>query len=198
MKIGILDENIVKKIATDILVDRPEVISVFVEGTELIIESSDIDSLVQYLEQEHGLHLILNGGNYMIESQINEGQAETLAQQAAAKAGEVSEAGANATDSAGEEDEEDDSRNKTTAEKVKEAKEDAQNTSLGGDTKGAAIDDVRALAAKAEKAPAVVQTAFRSKEIMDILTKDPKFVDLLKNISNQSPQEQIVDLLKEV
>jgi len=194
MKIGILDENIVKKIATDILVDRPEVISVFVEGTELIIESGDINSLVRYLETEHGLHLILNGSNYMIASQINEDQAETLAQKAAAKAGEVSEAGANAANNV----EEDDSRNKTTAEKAKEAKKDAQNTSIDGDTKGAAIDDVRSLAARAKKEPAVVQTALRSKELMDILTKDPKFVDIIKNISNQSPQEQIVDLAKQL
>ena len=92
MKIGILDESVIKKIATDILVDRPEVISVFVEGTELIIKSTGINSLVEYLEKTHGLHLVVNGDSYMIASQMNEGLAQDAAN-AGARAADIASKG---------------------------------------------------------------------------------------------------------
>lgn len=98
MKIGILDESVVKKIAADILVEHPEVINVFVEGTNLTIESNDIDSLIKYLEEEHNLHLIVNGNTYMVASKINEEQ--SLAQKAAEAGAKASKAGAKATDRA--------------------------------------------------------------------------------------------------
>jgi len=140
MKIGILDETVIKKIINDILIDRSEVDNVFVEGTELSIESNDINSLIQHLEN-YGLHLIANGENYMIASEINEESAAVKASYAGANAAE--NAANVASDAAKEaigkinkkdEDENEDSE-KTNAQQEIEAKKEAMEIKDKGSSK---------------------------------------------------------------
>lgn len=92
MKIGILNDvgNVAK-----ILAGLSTVSKVTVEGSELIITTDDIKSIIEHLEK-YKLHLIDNGGAYMIASQINEG----LAQDAANAGADAANAGAEAASAA--------------------------------------------------------------------------------------------------
>jgi hypothetical protein len=206
MKIGILDESVIKKIVTDIIIDRPEVINVFVEGTELIIESDDIDSLVEYLDKEHGLHLIVNGDSYMIASKINEGLAQ-IAAEAGARAADVASRGLVSTTKEFMDKKRKEVGEPTTdAEKDEEAKEMAQDSDEEGDAEEETIDKFRGIKAMSkEMNPETMnQKVINSREIQQMVDKDPKFVQVLKKIIAKSDdkdggtlKDKIVDILKE-
>lgn len=88
MRIGILED--IREVAK-IIADHPSTISVFVDGSNLCIESLDIDEIASDLES-HGLHLIVNGDNYMVASNISEDLASKAANagaEAARKAADV-------------------------------------------------------------------------------------------------------------
>jgi hypothetical protein len=98
MKIGILDDSVVQDVAK-IIASHPAVSNVIIKKSGLSIDTPDIDVLVEYLEKVHGLHLIMNGNNYMIAAPINEANVEAVADKslselAAEKAGKVAQAGA--------------------------------------------------------------------------------------------------------
>jgi predicted Fe-Mo cluster-binding NifX family protein len=72
MKLGIIGDEL-EKSALKIIAEHPDVLSAFLYNSVLTIESVNIDQVVNDLEEDHGLHLIINGdGDYMIASSINE------------------------------------------------------------------------------------------------------------------------------
>lgn len=208
MKIGILDESVIKKIATDILVNRPEVISVFVNGTDLVIESVDMDSLVEYLENEHGLHLIVNGDNYMMASRINEGLAQKVAEAGAKAADAASRGLVSKTKEFMDKKRAEVSKPTTEAEKEEEARKNAKKSKEEGDVEEKTIDKFRNIKAisKELNPERVQQKIVNSQEIKQMVDNDPKFVQILKDIVDQSQdkgddddslRDQLKDLLKE-
>jgi len=207
MKIGILSD--VNKVAK-IVASRPEVFNVFVEGSDLIIESENIGSVVDFLEDEHGLHLIDNGGSYMVASRINEavvpGEEPTmsLSQRAAAKAGQVAKAGAMAakkavragvrgtTDRLQEKQMEKDRQRRGVTgtmkpdEMKKQAEIDAKNLSNKGQKKvanGITKNFIELAEIAKNMSPDQLATAVDKNPDLQRLLKNPKFVELINKTS---------------
>lgn len=192
MRIGILDESVIKKIAADILMDRPEIISVFVEGTNLIIESVNIDSLVEFLEREHGLHLIVNGDSYMIASQMNEGLAQIAANAGKMAADAASGGLVGKTQEFMKKKREEVGEPTTDAELDADAEEEARNSKEEDTAEDDVIEkfrDVKAMS-KEMNPETMKQRVVNSKEIQKMIKHDPKFVQILRDMIAQSEDDE--------
>jgi hypothetical protein len=194
MKIGILDDSVVKDVVK-ILINRPEVINVIVEGSNLNIEAVDMDSLIAYLEDEHGLHLIVNGDTYMIASQFNEGLAATVANAGANAANAAAEVAGKAVEGTQRfltDDEKDDRTEETEAEANIKARDAAKDVAQQGHT--AVTDDVkgsiRALKATALSTSPDQQHKFATDPEMKKLLAHPRLVALLDQfVAHKQEQE---------
>ena len=192
MKIGVLDESVIKRVVTEILIDRPEVINVFVDGINLVLESVDLDSLVEFLEREHGLHLIVNGDSYMVASSMNEGLAQDAAE-AGAKAADAASSGLiSNTKAFMKKKREEVGEPATESEKEDEAAEEAAEVSEKGEAEEETIDKFRGLKAMSKEMnpETMKQRVIGSKELEKMLQKDPKFVQLLKDLVGQAEEEE--------
>lgn len=91
MIIGILHSKRLNE-AIDVIEQHPQVIEVSNKGGVIDIESFDIDAVIEYLDKEHGLHLIVNGdNNFVVAAQINEDLAERVAEAGAKVAEKAAE-----------------------------------------------------------------------------------------------------------
>jgi len=192
MKIGVLDESVIKRVVTEILIDRPEVINVFVDGINLVLESVDLDSLVEFLEREHGLHLIVNGDSYMVASSMNEGLAQDAAE-AGAKAADAASSGLiSNTKAFMKKKREEVGEPATESEKEDEAAEEAAEVSEKGEAEEETIDKFRGLKAMSKEMnpETMKQRVIGSKELEKMLQKDPKFVQLLKDLVGRAEEEE--------
>ena len=188
MKIAILDEKVIKDVV-DILIDRPEVISVFVEGLNIDIESIDINSLVEYLEKEHGIHLIVNGNSYMVASQTNEGLAQD-ASEAGARAADAASSGLVSKTQEFMKKKRDEVRTDTDAELDEKAKEEVRDAEERGEIGDEVVDKFRGIkAASKETNPDVIEKTVQSREIKKMLDRDPQFVKLLKMMVAQADED---------